>query len=140
MLESFEGGSMRVSTLLLTLVASVAIAQQRVPVPKSSGPMPMSGDANAFGAAAKNVEPLDLAKAGYTEEEFLLSGTANVYDWAADGSVSVKTPNAPYTDRILVRHPLTPNKFSGTVIVEIPNTARRFDWTMMWSYAHDYFM
>lgn len=125
---------------LLSLIASLAIAQQRVPVPKSSGPMPMTPDANAFGAAPKNMEPLDLAKAGYTEEEFLLSGSANVYDWAADGAVTVKTPNAPYTDRIMVRRPLAPNKFSGTVIVEIPNTARRFDWTMMWSYAHDYFM
>src|SRR5262249_39121715 len=85
-------------------------------------------------------EPVNLDKAGYVEEEFLVSGTANVYDWAADGTLSVKTPNAPYTTRVLLRRPKSNSKFSGTVIVEVPNTARRFDWYMLWSYAHPYFM
>src|SRR5262249_38369032 len=75
-------------------------------------------------------------KAGYVEEEYLVSGTANVYDWAADGSVNVKTPNAPYTTRILVRRPST--GFSGNVIVEPLFPARRFDWSMMWGFSHDY--
>ena len=83
---------------------------------------------------------LDLAKAGYVEEEFIVGGFANVYDWQADGSVSVKTPKAPYTTRILVRRPANAARFSGNVIVEILHSARRFDWPMMWGYSHDYFM
>src|SRR5947209_495731 len=57
--------------------------------------------------------------------------------WGPDGSVSGKAPNAPYTTRILVRRPANNSKFSGSVVVELPNTARRFDWAMMWGYLHD---
>jgi hypothetical protein len=81
-----------------------------------------------------------LAKAGYVEEEFILSGTANVYDWLSDGSLAVKTPNAPYANRILVRHPSDPKKFSGAVMVELMNSARRFDWGMMLGYLQDHLM
>ena len=91
-------------------------------------------------AAGNNLEPTDLSKFGYVEEEFILSGNANVYDWAADGMVTVKTPNVPYADRILVRRPANPARFSGTVIVEVTNAARRFDWAMMWGYGRDYFL
>jgi hypothetical protein len=52
---------------------------------------------------------------GYVEEEYLVSGKANVYDWALDGSVSVKIPAAPYTTRILVRRPADPASADGSV-------------------------
>jgi len=109
------------------------------PVPKSTL-VPVTADSFPFLAANRNLQPLDLKKLGYAEEEFIVSGSANVYDWAADGSISVKTPDAPYATRILVRHPSDRSKFSGTVVVELMNTARRFDWSMMWGYAHDYFI
>jgi hypothetical protein len=47
-------------------------------------------------------------KTGYVEEEFIVSRTANVYDWGADGSLMVKKPNAPYSTRILVQLPYRP--------------------------------
>jgi hypothetical protein len=74
------------------------------------------------------------------EDEFLVSGMANVYDWSADGKLSIKTPNVPYSTRILVRHPADPARFSGTAVVELPNMARRFDWTMMWGFSQEYFI
>jgi hypothetical protein len=89
-------------------------------------------------AANKSTPAVDLSKAGYVEEEYMVSGKANVYDWGVDGSISVKTANAPYTTRILVRRPLT--GFSGTVVVEPLFPARRFDWSMMWGFSHDYIM
>ena len=67
-------------------------------------------------SASHLLEPMDLAASGYVEEEFFVSGRANVYDWAADGSISVRTPNAPYTTRILVRRPTASARFSGNVI------------------------
>ena len=54
-----------------------------------------------------------------------------------DGEIHVKVPNAPYTGKILVRRPSDPAKFSGTIIVELMNPARRFDWGMMWGYLHE---
>ena len=87
-----------------------------------------------------HLHPIDFAKAGYVEEEFLLSGNANVYDWAADGSLSVKTEKAPYTTRILVRRPAQASHFSGNVVVEPFMPARRYDWPIMWSYIHQSLM
>src|SRR5579884_3422377 len=106
-------------------VAALAIAET-VPVPKVTA-LPVTPDSRPFMSADHLIEPMDLAKSGYTETEFVISGTANVYDWAADGSLNVKTPNAPYAGKILVRRPSDPSKFSGTVVVELMNPARRFD-------------
>jgi hypothetical protein len=104
------------------------------PVPKVSGPVPISSDSVPFLAADRNLEPTDLKKRGYVEEEFIVTGTANVYDWAADGSLTVKTPNVPYGTRVLVRRPADPGRFSGDVVVEPLNTVRRNDWSWMWGY------
>src|SRR5215207_5456716 len=116
--------------LFVAAVSTTAWAQGLVPVPKVIGPAPATS--HVFGAAKDNLQPVDLAKAGYVEEEYFITGTANVYDWNADGSLTVKGANNPYTTRIIVRRPAQPARFSGTVIVEIPNIARRFDWPMIW--------
>lgn len=118
---------------LVFLLACAALLAQKI-----TGPLPVTADSHPFLAASHNLEPLDLGRLGYVEEEYLVSGTANVYDLAADGSLHVKTPNAPYTTRILVRRPSDTSRFNGSVVVELPNTARRFDWTMLWGYMHNY--
>ena len=123
---------------LLALAASFAAfaLAQSVPIPKVT-PVPTTATSYPFLAASHNLVPIDLAKAGYVEEEFIISGNANVYDWAADGRLSVKAANAPYATRILVRRPSDPARFSGAALVELPNTARRADWTMMWGYTEE---
>jgi len=111
-----------------------------VPVPAVSGPVPVTPTSFPFLASDRNLAPLDLAKAGYVEEEFIVSGSANVYNWEADNSLTVKTASAPYATRILVRRPASASRFSGNVIVEILHSARRFDWPMIWGYSRDFFM
>jgi hypothetical protein len=115
---------------MLTALAVLLLAVGATPVPNVRGPVPVTADSYPFMAAHKSTPALDLSKIGYVEEEFVVSGTSNVYDWAADGSVNVKTPSAPYTTRILVRRPVS--NFSGTVIVELLYPARKFDWSMMY--------
>jgi hypothetical protein len=76
--------------------------------------------------------PVDLAAAGYVEEEFLLEGEATSYryvdepteagDWAAEAA-----DTAPYTTRILVRRPEDPAAFNGTVVVEWFNVSSNVD-------------
>src|SRR3954471_5643402 len=125
------------------ICASPAAAQGARPasdvtaVPKVTGPLPVSPDSFPFMAADRNLQPIDLKKAGYVEEEFIVTGTANVYDWAADGALTVKTPDVPYGTRILVRRPADLRRFSGDVIVEPLNAVRRFDWPWIWGYSHD---
>jgi hypothetical protein len=128
------------SFALLLFVGGQNSGPTLAPVPKFTGPIPVTADSYPFLAANRNLEPFDLAKHGYVEEEFIVSGRANVYDWAADGSLSVKAPNAPYATRILVRRPANASNFSGTVIVELMHAGRRYDWSMMWGYSSDYFV
>src|SRR5579862_5254052 len=134
--------------LVLCAVVScgMAVATAQTPIPKSTK-LPTTfytpelrdspPDAFPIDTSSRNFRPRDLQKAGFVEEEFLVSGNANVYDLAADGSLNVVSPNAPYTTRILVRHPADPAKFSGAIMVEIPNEARSFDWYIQWGTLAD---
>jgi hypothetical protein len=103
------------------------------PIPHIKGPLPVSEASYPFGAADHTLMPQDLRKMGYIEEEFLISGTANIYDWPKAGPVSVRVANAPYTTRVLVRRPVSRTKFSGTVAVEMLNPSNRFDLNIGWA-------
>src|SRR5512142_1592764 len=100
-------------TFVIALLTAGFAAGQATPVPKFTGPLPVTTDSYPFMDASHSLVPYDLSKYGYVEQEFIVSGSANVYDWAADGSLTVKTPNAPYAARILVRRPVNAAKFSG---------------------------
>jgi hypothetical protein len=110
--------------------------QAGTPVPKATGPLPETSDNYAFGAAEHTRVPTDLKSVGYVEEEFLLSGTANVYDWPAPGPAVVRAANAPYTTRVLVRRPANRAKFSGTVVLEMMNPSNLFDLNIGWAIDH----
>ena len=84
--------------------------------------------------------PEDLSKAGYVEEEYLVSGLANVYNWPAAGPAVVRTPNAPYTTRILVRRPQSPARSSGNAIVEMLNPSNLMDLNIGWSIMREHMM
>jgi len=125
----------------ILILCSIGVATgQGTPVPKFTGPIPVTADSYPFMDAAHSLVPFDLSKYGYVEQEFIVSGTANVYDWAADGSLTVKTPNAPYAARILVRRPANASKFSGAVLVEPMGAVRRFDWALMYGYLNEHMM
>lgn len=115
-------------TVLAAVVAAFAFAistaasAEVVPVPTVTGPIPVDGDSHPFNSAGRAVVPVDLPAFGYVEEEYFLSGLANVYEWdVLFETVKVRTPDAPYTNRTLWRLPSNPNQFSGTVIVELFN-------------------
>lgn len=110
------------------------------PVPAVRGPVAVTAGSYPYMTASRLIEPADLASAGFVEEEFFLSGTANVYDWPAPGQLTVRTANAPYTTRILVRRPSDPAKFSGTVVVEVMHTPNAQDFSLMWGWTHKYFL
>ena len=123
---------------MIAAIATFLLAVNAAPVPKVIGPIPVTADSYPFMAANRTTPAFDLSKVNYVEEEFIINGTANVYDWASDGTVNVKTPNAPYGTRILVRRPKDAARFSGSVMVELLFPARRFDWSMMWGFTHDH--
>ena len=126
--------------LFFAALAPAAAQTASVTLPTVTGPVPVTADSYPLMASNKLQVVVDLPEAGYIEEEFFISGTANVYDWAADGAVTVKTPNAPYTTRLMLRRPADPARFSGNVIVEIGNVGRGFDFSFSWGVSHDSFM
>jgi len=109
-------------------------------VPKVTGPIPVTATSYPFGAADHTILPQNLKTLGYVEEEFLISGTANVYDWTGQGPASVRVANAPYTTRVLVRRPISKSRFSGNVAVEMLNPSNRFDLNIGWALSHKEFV
>jgi hypothetical protein len=127
-----HGARFALPAVLVALLAPSA-ARAAVPLPTVTGPLPVSATSYPFGGAQHQMVPQDLSKLGYTEEEYLVSGTANVYTWPAAGLATVKTANAPYTTRMLVRRPTDPSKSSGNVIVEMFNPSNFFDLNLGWA-------
>ena len=89
-----------------------------------------------------NASVMDLAKQGYLEEEFFLSGTAKTYDIPRD-QLSNGTPSDathPFKTRIVVRRPSSAAKFNGTVIVEWTNVSEGFDNEVEWFHSGEHFV
>jgi hypothetical protein len=83
----------------------------------------------------------DLATLGYEEEEFLIEGTAVSYalvgDRTRDGRWAIKEDEqAPYVSRFIVRRPIDPGRFSGTVAVEWHNVSGGLDAGPDWGLLH----
>jgi hypothetical protein len=104
-----------------------------VPLPAVEGPLPSNEASHPFGGAAYQDRPENLAAVGYVEQEYLVRGTANVYDWPGVGPAVVRTPDAPYVTRILVRKPARASRFSGSVVVEPLNPSNLFDLNIGWA-------
>lgn len=97
--------------LLAPLAPIAATGAREVPLPALSVP-----------PAGIHGHPLwdswhQLAPFGYTEEEFLVSGTAA----AADGST------APYTTRVIVTRPVARKDFNGSVLLDWVNVTAQFE-------------
>lgn len=123
-----------ISILLIPLGISFVGAAEPIPIPKVEGAIPVTATSFPFLAADRLKAPLNLSAVGYKEEEYFLSGKANVYDWKEDGSTPVLN-TGDYTNRILVRKPVNPQKFSGTVIVDLFNATNGYDVGYSWAYA-----
>jgi hypothetical protein len=89
-----------------------------------------------------NASVIDLAKQGYVEEEFFLTGTAKAYDIPRD-QMSNGTPSEashPFKTRLVVRRPASAAKFNGTVVVEWTNVSEGFDNEVEWFHSGEHFV
>jgi hypothetical protein len=61
-----------------------------------------------------------VRRAGYVQEEYLLSGTGNIYaEGPQGGPISVARSGVPYTTRVVVLRPRDPKRFNGIVQMAI---------------------
>lgn len=127
-----------IAGLLITAASCISapVPQQPSPFTKVSGPLTQSPETHAFGGALWTMRPENLDAQGYVEEEFFVSGSANVYDWPSTGAV-IRTADVPYTTRVLVRRPKSSAAFSGRVVVEMLNPSNLFDLNIGWAIHHD---
>jgi len=115
---------------------------QLVATPRAK-PLAVSTTNQPFLAAARAGQPVALAPAGYSETEYLVSGFANIYDWAANArstQLTVRAANLPYTTRILVRRPTDARKASGMVIVELLDAGDLYDRAPLWGLSAQQFL
>jgi hypothetical protein len=93
------------------------------------------------GTAPDVMRDYDLATLGYEETEFSVEGTATSYELqgerGVDGHWDV-TPGAavPFRTRCVVRRPIDPDRFSGTVVVEWHNVSAGIDAAPDWGFFH----
>jgi Alpha/beta hydrolase domain len=93
------------------------------------------------GTAPDVMRDYDLATLDYQETEFSVEGWATSYELrgarAADGRWDV-TPGteAPFRTRFVVRRPIDPDRFSGTVVVEWHNVSAGIDAAPDWGFFH----
>ena len=135
---------MRIQFLALFAAAVslyAADAHVSVPVPTVTGPIAWTAQPpDASHGYTFNHTFLDLAKAGYVEEEFFVEGTANQYKMLPEATGSVLDSGHPYKTRIVVRRPSTARKFNGTAIVEWTNVTGSRDLEMDWFQSSEHFM
>src|SRR5262245_18681138 len=110
------------------------------PVPSSAAPGDPSHDYIFF---ASN---LDLAAQGYIEEEYFISGGANLYDTPGSCYTTKTTTGilvasgVPYKTRIVVRRPAAAAAFNGVVIIEWLNVTNGADMDQSWFQINQHLM
>ena len=96
--------------------------------------LPVTETSHPFNGAAWQNVPIDLDGHGYVETEYLVSGTANVYDWVAGSDFHTRVLRCgPFATRLLVRRPAHMSSWSGRVVVELLNSTEMYDWAAVWS-------
>jgi hypothetical protein len=124
-----------ISASSIALLLAVAPVMAQTAIPAVEGPIPVTATSTIFTTGGTVLEAH-----GYEIEEYLVSGTANVYDWGSDGAATepqVATADAPYTTRMIVRRPANAADFSGTVWVELNNPSRGWDVEVQWPAIQD---
>ncbi len=108
-----------------------------VTTPRVEGPV-----VGGKGSASLGPANFDLSTLGYQETELFLAGTATSY--GADGPLTsdgmwtvLPAATAEYRTRIVVRRPVDPADFSGTVFVEWLNVSGGLDASPDWTYTHN---
>jgi hypothetical protein len=85
--------SCAMTAVTFVLGGAAALGAAPVPIPQFTGPVPVTAASYPYLADDHEAKPLDLQTSGYMEEEFIVSGSANVYAWSRSGAAGI-TRNA----------------------------------------------
>jgi len=123
---------------LLPLLGADAMADPRDPV---SVTLPPDGQGAPFVPGVREVADLEQP---YVEEEFFVSGTATLFNYAHNpplGPTDIVPiqEDVPYRTRIIVRRPVHAGHFNGSVVIEWWNSTANFDTAPAWDASAEYF-
>ena len=105
-------------------------------LPMVEGPIPVTETSYPFCDMLHSREPLKVDDYGYLEEEYFLTGSANIYDADKEDRPVLYKKGLPYKNRILVRRPAKKEEFSGRVYVDILNATQGYDIEDLWHRAY----
>lgn len=112
---------------------------ERVANPVVAGPIarttPVGDPRHGYPFLATDV---DLAAAGYVEEEFFLFGTATRYAVQGTQNATTIATDQPYGTRLVVRRPANTKKFNGVVVAEWNNVSNQWDQEVDWFQSHEH--
>ena len=118
--------------LLLITPYAVLMQPQSQPPVSVSGPIPVNSRSQIFGAedVAGGPQGIGLAAHGYVEEEYFISGTANIYQYNEAWERQIKQTAVPFTTRVIIRYPKDVKAFSGNLQMECehPESAMSLSW------------
>jgi hypothetical protein len=80
----------------------------------------------------------------YVEEEYLVSGAADLFNYANNPplgptDIEVIESDVPYETRMIVRRPASSDEYNGTVVIEWWNSTAGFDTAPVWDASAEYF-
>lgn len=118
----------------------LAVGSLVTPAAASAAPEP-GGFAQVQAPGTKAVLGADPAMNGwgYSEREFVASGSASVYETTTGGRPRVKQADLPYATRVLIRRPESDGDSGppATVVVELLNAASGRDADEIWRYSRE---
>ncbi len=142
-----------ISRLVVSAVFAAALgalfsqpsAAQAVPNPTITGPIPANVPLGDPSHDYTFLTPADdLAAHGYVQEEYFQEGTANSYNTVTEptgGTGTITSSGHTYKTRIVVRRPISPRRFNGTVLLEWQNVSAGYDidahWGVSWPHLVD---
>lgn len=114
-------------------IGGAAFAQPPVANPTVTGPIPARAP---LGDKSRDypwfTTQHNLAAVSYVEEEYFYEGTASQFDTPAGADGTLKDSGHKYKTRLIVRRPIDPKKFNGTVLAEWQNVTAGYDLDAHW--------
>src|SRR5437588_5339171 len=125
----FQPRTLCVTAIVLILLGASSAAAQGGSSSTVTFSGPLGGTGSKLHSPAETTQ-FALAPYGYTEQEFLASGTAagNMAGYPQTQSYAA----ASFTTRIIVRRPLNPKRSNGTVVLEWMNVSLQQDTDVYW--------
>ncbi|QTQ16095.1 alpha/beta hydrolase domain-containing protein [Treponema parvum] len=105
-----------------------------------TGPIPVTDKSHPFSAAAFSRVPMDLEPFGFSEEEYFVKGSADVYGTDTGGALTVRERALPYETRILVRRPKNGRDRKPRVFLDILNATNGYDIEDLWRRSRRYIL